>query len=126
MMISEDKVRKIIREELLKLMEQEEPKPPALNDLEFMSDERITYEQWASRHGHSSAEVQSVLVDYIIHQGLQDNHDLHKALAKELGFDHAALGSAILGKLPTDTNSATEEDARELSLAQVVEAISKI
>ena len=126
MKITEANVRKIIREELLRLMEQDEGKSPSLDDLEFMSDERVAYEQWAARHGHPSTKIQSVLVDYFVSQNLEDDHDLHDKLAKELGFDHDKIMADIEGKLPVDTDDSTEENARELSLAQVVEAISKI
>ena len=126
MKITEANVRKIIREELLRLMEQDEGKSPSLDDLEFMSDERVAYEQWAARHGHPSTKIQSVLVDYFVSQNLEDDHDLHDKLAKELGFDHDKIMADIEGKLPVDTDTSTEENARELSLAQVVEAISKI
>ena len=126
MKITEANVRKIIREELLRLMEQDEGKSPSLNDLEFMSDERVAYEQWASRHGHPSTKIQSVLVDYFVSQNLEGDHDLHKKLSKELGFDHDEVMADIEGKLPVETDASTEENARELSLSQVVEAISKI
>ena len=38
MKITESNVRKIVREELLRLMEQEDPKPEKLDDLEFYSE----------------------------------------------------------------------------------------
>ena len=123
MKLSESKIRTIVREELLRLMEQDEPKAPSLDDLEFMSDERVAYEQWASRHGHPSAEVQSVLADYIVDQRLENAHDLHKKLCKELGFDHDALMARIQ---VSDPDAEAEEDTRELDLARVVEAISKL
>lgn len=126
MKITESNVRKIIREELIRLMEQDEGKSPELKDLEFMSDERIAYEEWAARHGHPSTKVQSVLVDYFVDQNLEDDHDLHDKLAKEFGFDHDKIMAGIEGRLPVDTDPETEESARQLSLAQVVEAISKI
>ena len=126
MKISESNVRRIIREELLRLMEQDEGKSPSLDDLEFMSDERVAYEQWAARHGHTSTKVRSTLVDYFVSQDLENDHDLHKKLAKEFGFEHDDIMADIKGKLAVDTDSSTEENARELSLAQVVEAISKI
>ena len=107
-------------------MEQDEGKSPSLDDLEFMSDERVAYEQWAARHGHTSTKVRSTLVDYFVSQDLENDHDLHKKLAKEFGFEHDDIMADIKGKLAVDTDSSTEENARELSLAQVVEAISKI
>ena len=48
MQMSESNVRRIVREELIRLMEQEEPKAPSLDDLKFSSEERVAYEQWAS------------------------------------------------------------------------------
>ena len=123
MKLSESKVRNIVREELLRLMEQEDPKPATLDDLEFMSSERVAYEQWASRHGHPSAEVESVLADYIVDQNLENAHDLHKKLCKELGFDHGDLMARIE---VDDADAETDEDTRELDLARVVEAISKL
>lgn len=123
MKLSESKVREIVREELMRLMEQDEPKPPSLDDLEFMSDERVAYEKWAASHGHPSAEVQSVLADYIVDQKLENAHDLHKKLCKELGFDHDAL-MARIGV--SDPDEEADEDARELDLARVVEAISNL
>lgn len=104
-------------------MEQEDPKPATLDDLEFMSSERVAYEQWASRHGHPSAEVESVLADYIVDQNLENAHDLHKKLCKELGFDHGDLMARIE---VDDADAETDEDTRELDLARVVEAISKL
>ena len=123
MKLSESRVRKIVREELLRLMEQEAPKPASLDDLEFMSNERVAYEEWARRHGHPSAEVESVLADYIVDQKLENSHDLHKKLCKELGFDHDAL-MARIGS--SDSDAESDEDARELDLARVVEAISNL
>lgn len=126
MKMTESNVRRLVREELIRLMEQEDPKAPSLDDLEFMSDERVAYEQWASRHGHPSAEVQSVLADYIVDQKLESSHDLHKKLCKELGFDHGDLMAAVERKLPTDAEAETEESARRLDIQQVVEAISNL
>lgn len=126
MKLSESNVRRIVREELLRLMEQEEPKAPSLDDLEFASKERVAYEQWANLHGHPSAEVQSVLADYIVDQKLHDSHDLHKKLCKELGFDHDELMAAVQGKLSAETDSDTEESVRQLDLDQVMEALQKL
>ena len=126
MKITESNVRKIVREELLRLMEQDEAEAPALDDLEFMSDERVAYEQWVKLNRIPSAEVQSVMVDYIVDQNLHADHDLHDKLAKEFGFDHDKIMAAVKGKLPADVDASTEEDVRQLDLAQVVEAISKI
>ena len=126
MMISEDNVRKIIREELIRLMEQDEGKSPSLNDLEFMSDERVDLERWASRHGHMTTKVMSVLIDYLVHQKLEGAKELQKKLAKELGFDQKDIDAALEGKLRNEADPETEENARVLNLSQVVEAISKL
>lgn len=127
MNISESNVRKIVREELLKLMEQDEAKAPSIDDLDFMSDERAEYERWASRHGHVSAEVRSVFVDYLLANGLASNEDLRKKLSKEIGFDDAAVTDDVMKRQTSEeVDPATEESSRELSLAQVVEAISKL
>ncbi len=126
MQMSESNVRRIVREELIRLMEQEEPKAPSLDDLKFSSEERVAYEQWASRHGHPSSEVQSVLVDYIVDQKLHNAHDLHKKLCKELGFDHDELMAAVERKLPVETDPETEESARQLNLDQVMEALQRL
>lgn len=126
MKMTESNVRKIVREELLRMMEQEEPKAPSLDDLEFVSKERVAYETWAAQHGHPSAEVQSVLADYIVDQKLHNAHDLHKKLCKELGFDHDSLMAAVENRLPTETESEPEESARQLDLAQVMEQLLKL
>ena len=124
MKISEDKVRQIIREELIRLAEQDDPKSPSMNDLEFMSDDRIAYEQWAKLNGHETTEVESVLIDYIVDQSLESNHDLHKKLAKEFGFSHADMMDKIEGDPREDRD--TRQSEKILDLEQVIEAISKI
>lgn len=127
MNISESNVRKIVREELMKLMEQDEAKAPSIDDLDFMSDERAEYERWASRHGHVSAEVRSVFVDYLLANELTSNEDLRKKLSKEIGFDDAAVLDDVMKRQSSEeVDPATEESSRELSLAQVVEAISEL
>ncbi len=125
MKITEGNVRKIIREELLRLMEQEDPKPAKLDDLEFASEERVAYEQWVKLNRLPSSEVRSVMVDYFIDQGLTQAHDLHKKLGDEFGFDHDTMMADMKAKLPQE-DSETEEESRELDLQQVVEAISKL
>ena len=124
MRLTESKIRQIIREELLRLSEQNDPKSPSMDDLEFMSDDRIAYEQWANLNGKSSTEVQSVFIDYIADQNLESNEDLQKKLAKELGFDYAAVSAAIKGESKAD--DSTNQNLKILDLEQVVEAISKI
>jgi len=126
MKITESNVRKIIREELLRLMEQDEPKPKKLDDLEFASEERIAYEQWVSLNRLPSSEVQSTMVDYLIDQKLQGATDLHKKLADEFGFNHDELMAKIEGRLPKDEDPSAEQSSKELDLQQVVEAISKL
>lgn len=124
MKISEDKVRQIIREELIRLAEQDAPKSPSMNDLEFMSDDRIAYEQWAKLNGYETTEVESVLISYITDQNLESNHDLHKKLAKELGFSHADMMDKIKDDSKVDRD--TKQNEKILDIAQVIEAISKI
>ena len=126
MKITESNVRKIVREELLRLMEQEDPKPKKLDDLEFASEERVAYEQWVALNRLPSSEVRSALVDYFIDQNLQDNHELHKKLADEFGFDHDDLMAAMERRLPKEEDPETEESAKELELQQVMEALSKL
>tara|TARA_B100001094_G_scaffold316335_1_gene357419 strand:- start:2250 stop:2630 length:381 start_codon:yes stop_codon:yes gene_type:complete len=126
MKISESNVRKIVREELLRLMEQEEPKAKKLDDLEFKSSERSAYEQWASSNGHISPEVQSVLVSYLIDQGLEKHHDLHDKLAKELGFSHDNIMAALENRLPKEEDEETKQSSKILDLERVVEEISKL
>ncbi len=126
MKITESNVRKIVREELLRLMEQEDPKPKKLDDLEFASEERVAYEQWVALNRLPSSEVRSALVDYFIDQNLQDNHELHKKLADEFGFDHDDLMAAMERRLPKEEDPEAEESAKELDLQQVMEALSKL
>ena len=126
MKITESNVRKIVREELLRLMEQEDPKPKKLDDLEFSSTARVAYEQWAAANGAVTAETESTMVDYFIDQGLQKDHDLHKKLADEFGFDHDSLMAKMENRLPKEEDPETEDSARELDLQQVVEAIAKL
>ena len=126
MKITESNVRKIVREELLRLMEQDDPKPKKLDDLEFASEERVAYEQWVAQNRRVSSEVKSTLVDYFIDQGLEGAHDLHQKLADEFGFEHDELMAAMERRLPKEEDPGTEESAKELDLQQVVEAISKL
>jgi len=126
MKITESNVRKIVREELLRLMEQEDPKPKKLDDLEFASEERVAYEQWVALNRRVSSEVKSTMVDYFIDQGLQGTHDVHKKLADEFGFDHDDLMAAMERRLPKEEDPETEQSAKELGLQQVVEAIAKL
>ena len=126
MKITESNVRKIVREELLRLMEQEDPKPKKLDDLEFASEERVAYEQWVALNRLPSSEVRSALVDYFIDQNLQDNHELHKKLADEFGFDHDDLMAAMERRLPKEEDPEAEESAKELDLQQVMEALSRL
>ena len=126
MKITESNVRRIIREELLRLMEQEDPKPAKLDDLEFASEERVAYETWVKQNRQVSSEVKSTMVDYFIDQGLQDSHDLHQKLADEFGFDHDELMAAMERRLPKEEDPETEESARVLDLEKVVEAIAKL
>ena len=123
MKITEDNVRRIIREELLRLMEQEDPKAPSIDDLDFMSGERADYETWAHLNRYTTTSVRSTLVDYIVQNELQGNEDLRKSLSKELGFDDSAVEKDIQAKSHSDSD---DENARELDLAQVVEAISRL
>lgn len=116
MKITESNVRKIIREELMALMEQEDPKSAELQE----------YERWSKSHGHVSPEVQSTLVSYIITQNLQDAHDLHDKLCDELGLDHDNVMAAVEKRLPKEEDPEAEESARILDLESVVEAISKL
>lgn len=126
MKITESNVRKIVRQELLRLMEQEDPKPAKLDDLEFASEERVAYERWATANGVLSSETEGALVDYFVDQDLKDDHDLHQKLADEFGFDHDKLMAKMKGKLPDDEDPSAEESSRELDLQQVVEAIAKL
>jgi len=126
MKITESNIRKIVREELYRLMEQEDPKPKKLDDLEFASEERATYQLWASQNRAVSPELQSTLVDYFLSQGLQNDHELHKKLATEFGFDHDSLMAAMERRLPKEEDAETEESVRALDLEKVMEAISKL
>jgi len=126
MKITESNVRKIVREELLRLMEQDEPKPKKLDDLEFASSERLAYEQWANLNRELSTEVQSTMVAYFIDQGLQNSHDLHKKLADELGFDHDKLVAAIESRLPKEEDPEAEESARVLDMQEALRQISHL
>ena len=126
MKITESNVRRIIREELLRLMEQEDPKPAKLDDLEFASEERVAYQQWAAANGAVTAETESTMVDYFIDQKLHNAHDLHQKLADEFGFDHDSLMAKMKNRLPKEEDPEAEESARELNVQQVVEAIAKL
>lgn len=126
MRISEENVRRLIREELRSLMEQDESKPKKLDDLEFKSADRVEYERWAASHGHVSPEVRSTLASYFLDQNLTTAHDLHKKLCDELGIDHDKLMADIEARLPKEEDSETEESARELDLARVKEAVRAI
>lgn len=126
MRISEENVRRLIREELRSLMEQDESKPKKLDDLEFKSADRVEYERWAASHGHVSPEVRSTLASYFLDQNLAAAHDLHKKLCDELGIDHDKLMADIEARLPKEEDSETEESARELDLARVKEAVRAI
>ena len=125
MKITENNVRKIIREELLRLMEQD-AKPKKLDDLEFKSADLAEYERWTRSHGHASPEVKSTLVSYLLDQGLEGAHDLHKKLCDELGLDHGEVMAAMERRLPKEEDPEAEESARILDLDNVVEAISKL
>ena len=120
MKITEGKVREIIREELLRLAEQEDQKPAKLDDLEFMSAERATYESWATLHGYISSEIRSTLVAYFVDQGLQDSHELHKTLAKELGFKHEDIMNDI------GVDDETTESEKILNLERKIRALSNL
>jgi hypothetical protein len=123
MKITESSVRKIIREELLRLIEQEDPKPEKLDDLDFKSSERIAYEDWANLNGYVSSEVRSTLVAYFVDQKLQDSHDLHDKLAKEFGFKH----DDIMRDLGTDTEeSETEESEKILDLQDTIRELASL
>ena len=126
MRISEENVRRLIREELRSLMEQDESKPKKLDDLEFKSADRVEYERWAASHRHVSPEVRSTLASYFLDQNLTTAHDLHKKLCDELGIDHDKLMADIEARLPKEEDSETEESARELDLARVKEAVRAI
>lgn len=126
MKISESNVRKIVRQELLRIMEQEEPKAKNLDDLEFMSSERVAYERWAAANGAVSPEVRSVFVGYLIDQGLEKQEDLHKSLSKEFGFDAAAVSADLEKQLPKDEEAEAAQSAKILDLQKVVEEISKL
>ena len=116
MRITESNIRKIIREELMALMEQDDPKSAELHE----------YERWARSHGHASPEVQSTLVSYIIDQDLRDAHDLHEKLCDELGLEHENVMAAVERRLPKEEDPEAEESARILDLENVIEAISKL
>ena len=116
MKLTESNIRSIIREELIALMEQDEPESPEVRE----------YKSWARTHGHTSPEVQPTLVSYILHQGLKDAHDLHKKLCDELSLDHKNVMAAVERKLPKEEDEETAESARILDLEKVVEAISKL
>lgn len=126
MKITESNIRKIIRDELFSLMEQEDPKPKKIDDLEFKSPELREYERWSRSHGHVSPEVQGTLVSYILSQGLKDAHALHEKLCDELGLDHDNVMAAVEKRLPKEEDDETAGSARILDLEQVVEAISKL
>lgn len=126
MKITESNIRKIIRDELFSLMEQEDPKPKKIDDLEFKSPELREYERWSRSHGHVSPEVQGTLVSYILSQGLKDAHALHEKLCDELGLDHDNVMAAVEKRLPKEEDNETAGSARILDLEQVVEAISKL
>jgi hypothetical protein len=126
MKITEENVRKLIREELLALFEQDEAKPKSIDQLEFKSDDRVEYERWAKSNGHVSPEVQSTLVSYFLNQGLENSHDLHEKLCDELGLNHESVMAAMEKKLVKEQDPETEESARELDLATVAEAINQI
>lgn len=126
MRISETNVRKLIREELRSLMEQDEAKPKKLDDLDFKSDDRVEYERWAASHGHVSPEVRSTLASYILAQDLTQAHDLHQKLCDELGIDHDKLMADVESRLPKEEDPEAEESARELDLARVKEAVVAI
>jgi len=126
MKISESNVRKIVREELLRIMEQEEPKAKSVDDLEFMSKERIAYETWAAQNGVVSPEIKSSLINYLVDQGLEKHHDLHKSLAKELGFSHDDIMASLESRLPKEEDAATTQSNKILDLEKVVEEISKL
>jgi|TARA_R110001599_G_scaffold97071_3_gene250425 hypothetical protein len=122
MKITESKVREIIREELLRLAEQEEPKPQKLDDLDFKSKEHLAYDNWAVSNGYVSSEVRSTLVAYLVDQGLQNSHDLHDKLAKELGFKH----DDIMRDLGQDSEEETLESERILNLESTIKELSKL
>jgi|GEM_PF-3759537 hypothetical protein len=126
MKITESNIRKIIRDELFSLMEQEDPKPKKIDDLEFKSPELREYERWSRSHGHVSPEVQGTLVSYILSQGLKDAHALHEKLCDELGLDHDNVMAAVEKRLPKEEDDETAGSARILDLEQVVEAIAKL
>tara|TARA_B100001094_G_C18155313_1_gene786075 strand:- start:1326 stop:1706 length:381 start_codon:yes stop_codon:yes gene_type:complete len=126
MKITEDNVRKIIREELLRLMEQDDPKPAKLDDLEFASEERAAYEAWVKQNRQVSSELKSTMVDYFVDQGLQDAHDLHKKLADEFGFDHDELMATMERRLPKEEDAEAEQSAKILDLEKVMEALQKL
>ena len=126
MKITEANVRRIVREELLQLMEQSEPKPEKIDDIDFYSEERMAYEKWAKLNRALSTELQSTMVDYFVDQGLQDAHDLHKKLASELGLDHDKLMAAMEKRLPKEEDPETEESARALDLQEVLKQISEL
>lgn len=124
MNISESKIRQIIREELIQqLVEQEEPKAEKLDDLEFKSPERLAYEEWASLNGYVSAEVRSTLVDYLLDQGLEDSHDLHDKLCKELGFKHEDIMNSLGA---TSDDSETEESEKILNLEAAIKELAAL
>jgi hypothetical protein len=120
MKITESGIRRIVREEILRLAEQEDPKPAKLDDLEFRSAERAAYESWASLNGHVSSEIRSTLVAYFIDQGLQDSHELHKTLAKELGFKHEDIMNDI------GVDDETIESEKILNLERKIRALSSL
>ena len=126
MKITESSIRKVIREELMALMEQEDPKPKKIDDLEFKSPELRVYERWSKSHGHVSTEVQETLVTYILNQGLKDAHALHEKLCDELGLNHDNVMAAVEKRLPKEEDKETAASARILDLEQVVEAIAKL
>ena len=125
MKITENNVRKIIRDELIRLMEQD-AKPLKIDDLEVKSADLVEYERWARSHGHASPEVKSTLVSYLLDQRLQPSHDLHKKLCDELGLDHDEVMAAMERRLPKEEDAETEESSRILDLDSVVEQISKL
>lgn len=126
MKITESNVRRIVREELFRLMEQDDPKPEKIDDIGFYSEERMAYEKWAKLNRALSTELQSTMVDYFVDQGLQDAHDLHKKLASELGLDHDNLMAAMEKRLPKEEDPETEESARVLDVMEAIRQISKL
>jgi hypothetical protein len=105
MNIAENNVRRIIREELIRLMEQEEAKPKKLDDLDFKSSDRLEYERWARANGHVSPDVQDTFVSYLLDQNLTSAHDLHDRLCDEMGFNHDSVMASIAARDRSDDSS---------------------